>query len=408
MFEATLAPEAARSTLVEYLESWFQADRVILTGSGTQALQLGLAYADSTPPGAGRPVALPAYTCFDVATAAVGANIRVIFYDVDPISLSPDLDGIRRALQRGAGSVVASNLYGYPIDWPTIKAECESAGALLIEDAAQGVGSAWGVKRGGTFGHLTVLSFGRGKGWTGGAGGALLVRCGMPATGGQDKSGLLRPLETARPPATASLRAAVISAVQWAMGRPSLFGIPMSIPGLDLGETRFKEPSVPTSIGAFSAAAAMGHAAKAMEEVVKRQANASGWRQLLQGSLDEPTRFRFCHPLDEGTCAYLRFPVLASDRSSATGFARATKRFGVAHGYPILLPHLPTVLPLLTHGVEAVSGAKKLASSLLTLPTHSLVKKGDKQAVMSAFVGENAARSEQRLENLESRGPSRT
>ena len=75
-----------RSDLVAVLKREFQADEVVLCGSGTQALQLGLVVASKTVGSAG-PVALPAYTCFDVATAALGAEARIHLYDIDPTTL---------------------------------------------------------------------------------------------------------------------------------------------------------------------------------------------------------------------------------------------------------------------------------------------------------------------------------
>jgi dTDP-4-amino-4,6-dideoxygalactose transaminase len=161
------------ATLSELLAEERGAKRVILYGSGTQALQVALRVAvDSV----GGEVALPAYSCFDVATAAVGAQVRVRLYDLEPRTLGPDLASLEAALQAGARVVVAGPLYGIPLDWGPVQEIVRRYGAVLVEDAAQAHGCRNGVREAGMTGDLSVLSFGRGKGWTGGAGGALLVR----------------------------------------------------------------------------------------------------------------------------------------------------------------------------------------------------------------------------------------
>ncbi|MDQ3520445.1 MAG: DegT/DnrJ/EryC1/StrS family aminotransferase, partial [Gemmatimonadota bacterium] len=72
----------------------FGAQAVALTDSGTSALVLALRLAA----GAGGTVAFPGYACIDLAAAARFAGVRVRLYDVDPASLSPDLDSVRRTL----------------------------------------------------------------------------------------------------------------------------------------------------------------------------------------------------------------------------------------------------------------------------------------------------------------------
>ena len=173
--ESVVGPAAALDGLARALGKRFAAPGVVLTDSGTHALQIALARA--LPRGAKPPmVAMPGYCCYDLVTAAVGADVRLSFYDVDPRTLSPDLDSLRAVVSEGASAVVVANLYGYPLDWSGIAEVAADGGLPVIEDAAQGIGAAAPGGPGGTLGDLSVLSFGRGKGWTGGGGGALLVR----------------------------------------------------------------------------------------------------------------------------------------------------------------------------------------------------------------------------------------
>ncbi|MGH7607775.1 MAG: DegT/DnrJ/EryC1/StrS family aminotransferase, partial [Gemmatimonadales bacterium] len=162
-----------QSALRAALQREYAADEVRLFGSGTQALQVALELAIRQSGDA--QVALPAFTCFAVAAAAVGARARIHCYDLDPNTLGPDFASLRRVLDRGVRVAVFTPLYGYPIDWDGVTQLLAGYGAVAIEDAAQGDHAGWRGRPLGSLGPISVLSFGRGKGWTGGGGGALLV-----------------------------------------------------------------------------------------------------------------------------------------------------------------------------------------------------------------------------------------
>ena len=376
---AAVAPEGGRRDLAQLLATRLDATRVVLTSSGTHALQTALALARGTPPWAGRPVALPAYTCYDVATAAVGAGVPVTFYDIDPDSLCPDPDGLRRVLTEGAGVLVANSLYGFPLDWDQVRRECASTETLLVEDGAQGLGSGWQGRDNGSFGDLSVLSFGRGKGWTGGGGGALLVRSAFlqkPGAAEVLDSIDLQPSGLAR-----SARSFGVSLAQWGLGRPWLYGLPSSVPALALGETRYKEPTPPAAIAPFQAAAAVGHAEVARAETGARRAGAEAWKAFLDAG-PARDRYRVPRPMVGGACGWLRHPLVASDQESRDRLVRAGRRLGIAAGYPRSLPELAVF-----QGVEArgrwdrCAGARELARRLLTLPTHSKTTERDRREI---------------------------
>ena len=103
-------PARRRTDVGDLLRTRFAASDVLLTGRGTTALQLTLAAVRAFAPD--RPIALPAYCCFDIATAADGADVQVVLYDLDPETLGPDGPSLRRALEREPSAVVAAHLFG--------------------------------------------------------------------------------------------------------------------------------------------------------------------------------------------------------------------------------------------------------------------------------------------------------
>lgn len=384
-----------RAALRDELRRRFDAGSVILTGSGTHALQLVL---QRLPSGGLQEVtvALPGYSCYDLVSAAVGASVRVRFYDIEPVSLTPDVDSLRAALREGVSAVVVGNLYGYPLNWTALRSECEAAGVPLIEDAAQGIGTITDEGPGGTLGDATVLSFGRGKGWTGGGGGALLLR----GSAGDWISGSgISSVSDGRLDQASRFRGArslAVTAAAWMLGRPGLYRIPTSIPGLGLGETHYREPTPPTDISSFSAGLARRTADDAREVVGVRRRRAERLAAGIRGSEGTRDRLRICEPVGGAdAAAFLRLPLVADDFERARRILRAGPDLGFAAGYPRPLHRLPQAKALLARArrphdrqeaVPTLHGSERLAACIVTLPTHRWVLPSEESAMCDAVV----------------------
>src|SRR3954468_1561016 len=253
-----------RAQLEKYLEQEYSATSVALFGSGTQALTAALRNAlERCQPGT--PVALPAFSCFDLASAVVGAGARVLFYDIARDNLAPDPASLEHALAAGARVVVTSPLYGIPQNWQPIKSLARAYGAVLVEDAAQGGGATLNAEKLGTLGDLSILSFGRAKGWTGGSGGALLVR---------DDS-ILRIDSFDGPGLVAELTDVGGIVAHYAFGRPYGYALPAAVPSLRLGQTTYREPKTERSITRAAAAALLATRDAALKEADARKRTAN-------------------------------------------------------------------------------------------------------------------------------------
>ena len=337
--------------LEEILRNRFAAREIALTDSGTSALVL--AFRSSVPPRG--TVALPAYACVDLLAAAAFAGLRVRLYDVDPATLSPDLDSVRAALGRGADGIVVAHMYGFPADVPGVASIAAEHGAVVIEDAAQHAAGTLGNKPLGSFGPLTVLSFGRGKGTTGGSGGALLSRDRLP--------------DWHPPPAPAGWRDWLVTAAQWSIGRPSVYGIPASMPGLHLGDTIYREAHEPYGLS-FAAAALVDRALRDADAECAQRAKRA---RLILEALDGAPDLDVVRPIANGTSGYLRLPVL--DKAGRD----AAPRLGVVRSYPRPLGDEPVAAPLLAPGEPPTPGARTVCAQLFTLPTHARVNGADRE-----------------------------
>lgn len=345
-------PHAALDRL---LRREFEAERVVLTDSGTSALRLALEAVGAAEPG--RPIAFPAYACYDLASAALGAGCRVLLYDVDPATLGPDWASLERALEAGAAAAVVVHLFGIPVDLDRVRGLTRPRGIPVIEDAAQAVGARWQSQPAGSLGDLSVLSFGRGKGWTGGGGGALLLRAafakaadGRRPTPGVGWGGLAR------------------SGAQWLLGRPALYGLPAALPFLGLGETHYRPPHGVGPLPRSAAGMLLATWPLLQPEIARRRENAARLGKALGGISSVGT----VQPVAGAQPSWLRFPlrILAGGRDQ---MARRLARLGIAVAYPLSLAELEPWRGLVVNRETAFAGAGELARSLLTAPVHSLV-----------------------------------
>lgn len=374
---ASPAQGHATGALEGLLRDRFQAEEVLLTGSGTEALQWAIRLCiESSGPRPTPIVALPAYSCFDLASAAVGARVQVTLYDLDPQTLTPNLASVERALSEGAAVLVVAPLFGSPIPWAPLEALANAHGALLIEDAAQGGGGMWEGRRLGSFGPLSVLSFGRGKGWTGGGGGALLAR-GSATARLRDAADRILP---ARPWGGAFAR----SILQWGFGRPGLYGIPARIPRLGLGDTVYHSPVPPAAISPFSAGLALRTAPRFEAEGRVRRQWGRWWADQVARVSEGDARLEAIVAPAGGDPGYLRFPILVRGGAGALGGSRS---LGILPGYPIPLSELPELRDRLVGRSPQTPGAVRLARELLTLPTHRFVSRRAAEVVIALLAG---------------------
>ncbi len=258
--------------------------------------------------------------------------------------------------------MVAVHLYGIPVDLGRIRQLAGSTGALLIEDAAQGIGGSLNGKPLGAGGDLGVLSFGRGKGLTGGGGGALLA---TTQAGRNTLGSYSLPLLEAR----GNLKAILGSVAQWGLGRPSLYGIPSSLPFLKLGETVFHEPHQPGTMTAVSAGILARNLESVQDEAAVRRRNAEQLKAQLSGGLVPAA--------EGGEPAYLRLPVLVNEKARLLFASSRAQALGIMPGYPRVLNELPGR----TGSSESFPGASQLVDGLFTLPVHSRVTRGDLVAI---------------------------
>jgi dTDP-4-amino-4,6-dideoxygalactose transaminase len=355
---AVRGDRGARERVQRALGAFYGVTRVLLTDSGTSALTLAMGSAMATT---GRKlIALPGYCCYDLVTALNGAGAEVVFYDIDPATLNPDWSSFASALAAGPAAVVVAHLYGLPVDMPRVMDLAEHHHTVVIEDSAQGIGGSIAGRPLGAFGHLRVLSFGRGKGVTAGRGGALLVGAGWrgaieQGTGRAGRGfGALGPLTA-----------------QAILARPWLYRLPAMIPMLALGETKYRDPGPIMPMSEAAAAIVEQNWKARQREGEARRRNAT----RLITALEHYPAVKWARPVKGGESGWLRLPVMICSVTSSDPHMTEGRSLGIMPGYP---RSLDTLAATPTQRSPAnLPGAAQLAAELWTLPTHSLLSERD-------------------------------
>jgi dTDP-4-amino-4,6-dideoxygalactose transaminase len=154
------------------LERELGAPRVLLTPSGTAALELAAMLLEIEP---GDEVIMPSYTFTSTANAFVLRGAVPVFVDIRPDTLNLDERLVEAAITPRTRAIVPVHYAGVGCEMETICALAERYGLAVVEDAAHASLARYGGRPLGTFGALGALSFHETKNLTCGEGGALII-----------------------------------------------------------------------------------------------------------------------------------------------------------------------------------------------------------------------------------------
>lgn len=155
-----------------WMEERFHAQKVLLTTSGTTALDMALLMCDLKP---GDEVILPSYTFSSTATAAVLAGATLVFVDIRPDTMNIDETKIEAAITDKTKVIIAMHYAGVACEMDTIMDISAKYNLIVVEDAAQGVMSTYNGKYLGTIGTFGCYSFHETKNYSMGEGGAIVI-----------------------------------------------------------------------------------------------------------------------------------------------------------------------------------------------------------------------------------------
>ncbi|MFC5401731.1 LegC family aminotransferase [Cohnella soli] len=161
----------------------------VAVSNGTAALHIALLLAGVE---AGDEVLIPSLTFVATANAVSYCGAMPHFADIAESTLGLDPEALKSYLRdiavtrdgctynrmsgRRMRALVPMHTFGHPVDLEPLIEVCERYKLVLVEDAAESIGSKYKGRHTGTFGKLASLSFNGNKILTTGGGGAILTQ----------------------------------------------------------------------------------------------------------------------------------------------------------------------------------------------------------------------------------------
>jgi dTDP-4-amino-4,6-dideoxygalactose transaminase len=155
------------------LSALFGDRAVRVFSSGTSALELALRLAHVGP---GDEVITTPLSWVATANVVLAVGARPVFVDVDPVTRNIDVDAVASAIGPATRAVLPVHLAGLPADLDRLHELAERHRLVVVEDAAQAIGSSWRDRLIGSFGHYAAFSFHANKNLTTGEGGCIVLR----------------------------------------------------------------------------------------------------------------------------------------------------------------------------------------------------------------------------------------
>ena len=138
----------------------------------TSGLHLALAAAGIGP---GDEVIGPDVTWIASMAPVSYVGATPIFVDILPDTWCIDPRAVEAAITDKTRAIIGVDLYGSMCDWPALRDIATRHGLVLIEDAAEALGSTYAGQQAGSFGDMAVFSFHGSKTITTGEGGMLVT-----------------------------------------------------------------------------------------------------------------------------------------------------------------------------------------------------------------------------------------
>jgi perosamine synthetase len=319
-------------------------------------------------------VVVPAFVCPSVPRAVVKAGLKAVLCDVAPAGFGLDPEALAPLLGFRTLAVVTTHLFGCPVPIAAALEQARTAGAWVIEDAAQALGARLGERRAGTMADAGVISFGMSKVISSGGGLILAAHPGLAAR--------LRTLILQAPPAPWWRQAAgTLQFAALALAVRSHHLGPVA--ALWAGHWRGKDDSADFPVLAHSAvqAATGARLYRRLETITAaRRANAAWFAENLEGI----PGIRLPRPSPDAAPVWLRYPVIVEDPVRRQRLLDLLRAGGVNVSQMYGEDSYRQVCALASRP-QPCPATEYLLPRMTNLPTHPYVTAGDRNRILRAF-----------------------
>ncbi|MFZ3137488.1 MAG: DegT/DnrJ/EryC1/StrS family aminotransferase [Thermodesulfovibrionales bacterium] len=348
------------------IKSYFGVNHVFLVSSGKAGLTLILQALKSLHPERNE-VLIPAYTCFSVPSSIIKAGLKVSLCDIDPSTLDFNYELLEKSVSKKTLCIIPTHLFGIPSDVERILNICKDKAIPVVEDAAQAMGGKYNGELLGTIGDVGFFSLGRGKNITCGSGGIVITNNEMIA------DAIEKIYATIECPSLQEEMIELCKVITMACFiHPSLYWLPSGLRFLKLGETIFYKEFPIKKLSGIHAGFLRDWQRRLEESNKIRRENSEYFCSALASTLT----------FHNGACTpFLRLPFTTESKEIKERIYSFSKKegLGINHMYPSPINEIEEIKNQFNG--KTYPSAKSVSETLLTIPTHHLLSKKDKEII---------------------------
>ena len=341
-----------RLNFEEKLSGFLRVEKCILANSARTLLYLVFLHLRSRFEQEQVEVLIPGYTCYSLPASVVKAGLKVSLYDMEPATLQPDLEDVRRKISGRTIAVVGQHLLGVHSDISELAKLASEQGVFCVDDSAQLFPGDNTIDSNAPADY-TIFSFGRGKPLPLGCGGLLV------SYKGRDIEAIGRQLNTYPSKNGRSIMPLVVQI----LSNPALYWSMEKLP-LGLGRTIYDPGFQVSGMSHFYQRIGIN----ALDNLEKLNRHRSFISRIYTDRLGYKDVFR---TRKTESLPHLRYPFLADYQKGVEKLAN----YGVRRMYPRALCDLESLKPHLTDPRIKTPGAREICRRLVTLPTHLGISK---------------------------------
>lgn len=154
------------------LKDYLNVEHAIAVNSGTSALETALWAAGISE---GDEVILPSFTIISCAIAVLRIGAKPVFADVDLDTWNTSIQKVKEKITSSTRAILPVHIFGNPVDLDPLLDFARQNNLIVVEDAAQALGSTYKGQYAGSIGDLGCFSFYANKLITTGEGGAVVT-----------------------------------------------------------------------------------------------------------------------------------------------------------------------------------------------------------------------------------------
>ncbi|MHC1693644.1 MAG: DegT/DnrJ/EryC1/StrS family aminotransferase [Sphaerochaetaceae bacterium] len=158
--------------LEQEMDAYLGVEDSTFVSCATSGFEIAFRYANIQK---GDEVLVPAITFAATMAYPLAVGAKVVFVDVDPVTLNMDPADMERKITSRTKMVVPVHIGGYPVDMDPVMEIAHRHGILVLEDAAHAFGGTYKGRKLGTIGDFGAFSFHEVKNVTSFGEGGILV-----------------------------------------------------------------------------------------------------------------------------------------------------------------------------------------------------------------------------------------